>query len=58
VTKTGVVIYGGSPTGIRDDGYRLRVAGRVSHAVLAEALRVAANRYGAALHVDGDEVFK
>jgi len=58
VTKTGVVIYGGSLTGIRDDGYRLRVAGRVSHAVLAEALRVAASRYGAALRVDGDEAFK
>jgi hypothetical protein len=58
VTKTGVVIYGGSLTGIRDDGYRLRVAGGVSHAVLAEALRVAASRYGAALRVDGDEAFK
>lgn len=58
VTKTGVVVYGGSLTGVRDDGHRLRVTGRVSHAVLAEALRVAANRYGAALCVDGDDAFK
>jgi len=58
VTKTGVVIYGGSLTGIRDDGHRLRVAGPVSHAVLVEALRVAVSRYGAAVRVDGDEAFK
>ncbi len=58
VTKTGVVIYRGALTGVRDDGHQLRVRGDVSHAVLAEALRVAANRYGVALRISGDSAFK
>lgn len=58
VTKSGVVIYRGALSGVRDDGHRLQVQGRVSDAVLAEALRVAANRYGTTLHVEGDAAFR
>lgn len=58
VTKLGSVIYRGALTGVRDDGDRLRVQGPVSQVVLAEALRVAANRYGSALRVEGDAAFK
>jgi hypothetical protein len=58
VTKTGVVIYRGALTGVRDDGQSLRVQGRVSRAVLVQALRLAANRYGSELRVEGDDAFK
>ena len=58
VTKNGAVIYRGALAGVRDDGHQLRVQGRVSHAVLAEALRVAANRYGDPLRVEGDDAFR
>lgn len=59
VTKQGTVIYRGvGGTGIRDDGTRIQVASTATPAGMAQALQMAAQRYGNRIRLKGSAAFK
>lgn len=58
VTSSGTVTYRVGGGRIRDDGIRLSLDGGSAPAAAAELLRLAKDRYGGRLAVDGDVAFK
>jgi hypothetical protein len=58
ITKKGTVIYRVGASAIRDDGNRLKVSRGATREGLAAALRLAMERYGTHITVDGAAEFK
>ena len=58
ITKKGTVIYRAGSGAVRDDGTRLQVSAKASEDVLHEALRMAVERYGNRITVNGTPEFK
>ncbi len=58
ITKKGTVIYRVAETAIRDDGALLQVANGATPEGLQAALRMALQRYGQTLTVNGSDAFK
>ncbi len=58
VTKHGTVIYSAGDCAIRDDGVRLQVSRGTGYAGLQTALRMAIDRYGPLISVNGSAAFK
>ncbi len=58
VTKKGTIIYRAGATVLRDDGDRLQVSRGATQEGLQAALRIAMQRYGTSIRVDGTEAFK
>jgi hypothetical protein len=58
VTKHGTVIICAGTTVLRDDGVRLTVTREGDHAGMRTALKVAVDRYGKCLRVDGTAEFR
>lgn len=58
VTKQGTVIYHVGPGAVRDEGKLLRVSRGADHIVMQSALRMAAERFGHRITVNGSEAFK
>jgi TraI-like middle domain/MobA/VirD2-like, nuclease domain/Large polyvalent protein-associated domain 7 len=58
ITKKGTVIYRIGTSAIRDDGVRLAVSRGVTPAGLEAAMRMATQRYGNRLTVNGSDEFK
>ncbi|MFC4620740.1 TraI/MobA(P) family conjugative relaxase [Comamonas nitrativorans] len=58
ITKTGTIIYRAGASAVRDDGDRLQVSTGIDRAGVQEALRLAAERYGSRITVNGTTEFK
>ena len=58
VTKKGTIIYRAGDTAVRDDGARLSVSRGATQSGLEAALRLASQRYGSRLAVNGSSAFK
>jgi hypothetical protein len=58
VTKKGVIIYRVGPTAIRDDGERLKVSPGADPGGMQAALRMAMDRFGERIRVNGTAAFK
>jgi Relaxase/Mobilisation nuclease domain/Large polyvalent protein-associated domain 7 len=58
ITKKGTIIYRIGASAIRDDGAKLAVSRGVTPAGLEAALRMAVQRYGSRLTVNGSDEFK
>ena len=58
ITKKGVIIYRAGQSAVRDDGDRLQVSTGADRAGVLEALRLAAERYGDRITVNGTTEFK
>jgi hypothetical protein len=58
VTKNGTVIYHVGASAVRDDGSKLKVSRGADQAGLEAALRMAIDRYGSCITVNGSAVFK
>ena len=58
ITKKGTIIYRFGTTAVRDDGDRLNVSRGANHDGLQAALRLAIERYGDRLTVNGTAAFK
>jgi hypothetical protein len=58
ITKMGTIIYRVGDSAIRDDGTRLRVSLGADQAALKSALRMAIDRYGERIAVNGSDAFK
>ncbi|MFU1965964.1 LPD7 domain-containing protein, partial [Bordetella bronchiseptica] len=58
ITKTGTIIYRAGASAVRDDGDRLQVSTGTDRAGVQEALRLAAERYGSRITVNGTTEFK
>ncbi len=58
ITKKGTVIYRAGEGAVRDDGSRLQVSAKASAGVLHEALRMAVQKYGDRITVNGTAEFK
>ncbi|EKU31676.1 MULTISPECIES: TraI/MobA(P) family conjugative relaxase [Alcaligenes] len=58
ITKTGTIIYRAGASSVRDDGDRLQVSTGTDRAGVQEALRLAAERYGNRITVNGTTEFK
>lgn len=58
ITKAGTIIYRAGASAVRDDGDRLQVSTGTDHAGVQEALRLAAERYGDRITVNGTVEFK
>ncbi|WP_394065481.1 TraI/MobA(P) family conjugative relaxase [Alcaligenes sp. WGS1538] len=58
ITKKGVIIYRAGRSAVRDDGDRLQVSTGADRAGVVEALRLAAERYGDRITVNGTTEFK
>ncbi|OSZ33480.1 conjugal transfer protein TrbI [Alcaligenes faecalis] len=58
VTKKGTIIYRAGQSAVRDDGDRLQVSTGADRAGVLEALRLAAERYGDRITVNGTVEFK
>ena len=58
ITKKGTIIYRVGPTAVRDDGDKLNVSRGVNQDGLQAALRLAIERYGDRITVNGTDAFK
>ncbi|MYN12312.1 relaxase/mobilization nuclease domain-containing protein [Pusillimonas sp. TS35] len=58
ITKKGTIIYRAGKSAVRDDGDRLQVSTGADRAGVLEALRLAAERYGDRIAVNGTVEFK
>ncbi|GGE90588.1 hypothetical protein GCM10008020_39450 [Massilia psychrophila] len=58
VTKKGTIIYSVGASAVRDDGNKLKVSTGADQAGLQAALRLAMERYGSRITVDGSAAFK
>lgn len=58
ITKKGTIIYRAGQSAVRDDGDRLQVSTGADRAGVLEALRLAAERYGDRITVNGTTEFK
>lgn len=58
ITKKGTVIYSVGASAVRDDGNKLKVSKGVDEAGLQAALRLAMERYGNRITVNGSAAFK
>ncbi len=58
ITKKGTIVYRAGASAVRDDGDRLQVSTGTDRAGVQEALRVAAERYGSRITVNGTTEFK
>mgnify|MGYP000947906789 FL=1 len=58
ITKKGTIIYRAGQSAVRDDGDRLQVSTGADRAGVLEALRLAAERYGDRITVNGTVEFK
>lgn len=58
ITKKGTIIYRAGQSAVRDDGDRLQVSTGANRAGVLEALRLAAERYGDRITVNGTAEFK
>lgn len=58
ITKEGTIIYRVGDTAVRDDGDRLKVSRGADRAGLEAALRMAMERYGTCIAVNGSAAFK
>jgi len=58
ITKKGTIIYRAGQSAVRDDGGRLQVSTGADRAGVLEALRLAAERYGDRITVNGTVEFK
>ncbi|WP_426107450.1 TraI/MobA(P) family conjugative relaxase [Massilia sp. TSP1-1-2] len=58
ITKRGTIIYKVGASAVRDDGDKLNVSRGADDAALLAALRMAAERYGDIITVNGDAAFK
>lgn len=58
ITKKGTIIYHAGQSAVRDDGDRLQVSTGADRAGVLEALRLAAERYGDRITVNGTVEFK
>ena len=58
ITKTGTIIYRAGASAVRDDGDRLQVSTGTDRTGVQEALRLAAERYGSRITVNGTTEFK
>lgn len=58
ITKKGTIIFRAGKTAVRDDGERLQVSREASREGLQEALRLAMERYGNRITVNGTTEFK
>ncbi|HEQ1688471.1 TPA: relaxase/mobilization nuclease domain-containing protein [Pseudomonas aeruginosa] len=58
ITKAGTIIYRAGASAVRDDGDRLQVSTGTDRAGVQEALRLAAERYGSRITVNGTTEFK
>ena len=58
ITKKGTIIYRAGQSAVRDDGDKLQVSTGADRAGVREALRLAAERYGDCITVNGTTEFK
>lgn len=58
ITKKGTIIYRVGPTAVRDDGDKLKVSRGANQDGLQAALRLAIERYGDRITVNGTDAFK
>ncbi len=58
ITKTGTIIYRAGASAIRDDGELVKISRGSSKEGIRVALRMAMNRYGDCITVNGSEAFK
>jgi len=58
ITKKGTVIYASATTVVRDDGDKLKVTRGQGARGLEVALKLASQRYGRRVHVNGTDAFK
>jgi len=58
ITKKGTIIFRAGLSAVRDDGDKLQVSRDASHEGLQEALRLAMERYGSRITVNGTTQFK
>jgi hypothetical protein len=58
ITKKGTIIYSVGASAVRDDGDKLKVSRGTDHAGLQAALRLAMERYGSRIKVNGSAAFK
>ncbi|MES3675903.1 relaxase/mobilization nuclease domain-containing protein [Halomonas elongata] len=58
VTKKGTIIYRAGKSAVRDDGDRLQISKDADGIGLETALRLAKDRYGACLSINGTDEFK
>jgi hypothetical protein len=58
VTKQGTVIYRVGSTAVRDDGKKLKISRGFDREGLQDALRLAMERYGNCIAVNGTEIFR
>ncbi|OQW86274.1 MAG: conjugal transfer protein TraI [Rhodoferax ferrireducens] len=58
ITKKGTIIYRVGPTAVRDDGDKLKVSRGANQDGLQAALRLAMERYGNRITVNGTDAFK
>lgn len=58
ITKKGTIIYRVGPTAVRDDGDKLKVSRGANQDGLQAALRLAIERYGDRIMVNGTDAFK
>jgi len=58
ITKKGTIIYRAGSSAVRDDGERLAVSNQADRAGVAAALRLAMERYGNRITVNGSVEFK
>jgi len=58
VTKKGLIIYRIGPTAVRDDGDRLKISRGADQDGMQAALRMAMDRFGERIRVDGTPAFK
>jgi hypothetical protein len=58
LTKKGTLIFRAGANAIRDDGRGLQLSDQADHAAIAVALRIASERYGSRLTLNGKLAFK
>jgi hypothetical protein len=58
VTKKGTIIYRVGASAVRDDGTKLQVSHRADQGALLVALRMASERYGDCIRVNGSAAFR
>lgn len=58
ITKRGTIIYRAGESAIRDDGQKLQVSREATASAVEHALRMAMERYGRRISVNGSAIFK
>lgn len=58
ITKKGTIIYRAGSCAVRDDGYRLQISKESDQAGVQQALKLAMDRYGDCITVNGSPEFK